>query len=260
MWWYRALHRRLVAALAGLDGYVLDAGCGTGGLLARLLAERPDLHAVGLEWAEAASRRAADEVRRARRAWQRQCAAICAGMLRCRDRRRSALPWRGRPGAGAGGIAAGAAAGRPADRQHAGLCMAAVRSRSPGAQRATRHAGASSRALLRGAGFVRVNATYWNGSAAAAHGGAAQAAGAAMWPPPTLPRFRHGSMPRFMPSQRSNAACPFACRPAGRCWRPRSGHERRHRPALPPVPLPRTVSVGSRPVDRHSGVSRCLDN
>ena len=38
MWWYRALHRRLVAALAGRDGCVLDAGCGTGGLLARLLA------------------------------------------------------------------------------------------------------------------------------------------------------------------------------------------------------------------------------
>ena len=61
MWWYRALHRRLVAALTGLDGYVLDAGCGTGGLLARLLVERPDLHAVGLEWAERASRRAADK-------------------------------------------------------------------------------------------------------------------------------------------------------------------------------------------------------
>jgi SAM-dependent methyltransferase len=40
---------------------VLDAGCGTGGLLARLLVERPDLHAVGLEWAERASRRAADK-------------------------------------------------------------------------------------------------------------------------------------------------------------------------------------------------------
>ena len=36
MWWYRALHRRLLDALAGVHGTVLDAGCGTGGLLARL--------------------------------------------------------------------------------------------------------------------------------------------------------------------------------------------------------------------------------
>ena len=38
---------------------MLDAGCGTGGLLARLRAERPDLRTVGVEWAEPASRRAA---------------------------------------------------------------------------------------------------------------------------------------------------------------------------------------------------------
>jgi SAM-dependent methyltransferase len=59
MWWYRALHRRLLDALAGIDGAVLDAGCGTGGLLARLRAERPDLRTVGVEWAERASARAA---------------------------------------------------------------------------------------------------------------------------------------------------------------------------------------------------------
>lgn len=43
MWWYRALHARLVAALAGTQGAVLDAGCGTGGLLARLAGERHGL-------------------------------------------------------------------------------------------------------------------------------------------------------------------------------------------------------------------------
>jgi SAM-dependent methyltransferase len=59
MWWYRALHRRLLDALAGIDGVVLDAGCGTGGMLARLRAERPGLRTIGVEWAEPASRRAA---------------------------------------------------------------------------------------------------------------------------------------------------------------------------------------------------------
>ena len=59
MWWYRALHRRLADALGGVGGTVLDAGCGSGGLLARLRDARPDLHTVGLEWSDQASRRAA---------------------------------------------------------------------------------------------------------------------------------------------------------------------------------------------------------
>ncbi|MEJ0020531.1 MAG: class I SAM-dependent methyltransferase [Acetobacteraceae bacterium] len=59
MWWYRALHRRIVDALAGVTGVVLDAGCGTGGLLARLHAARPDLRLAGVEWAAAGAGRAA---------------------------------------------------------------------------------------------------------------------------------------------------------------------------------------------------------
>jgi ubiquinone/menaquinone biosynthesis C-methylase UbiE len=59
MWWYRALHARLIAALAGVQGPVLDAGCGTGGLLTRLAAQRPDLPLVGLECSEPAAARAA---------------------------------------------------------------------------------------------------------------------------------------------------------------------------------------------------------
>ncbi len=59
MWWYRALHARMIAALAGVRGRVLDAGCGTGGLLAALRRSRPDLSLAGLEWSDAASRRAA---------------------------------------------------------------------------------------------------------------------------------------------------------------------------------------------------------
>jgi len=58
MWWYRALHARLAAALAGVRGQVLDAGCGTGGLLSALRVRRPDLGVVGLEWAAGAARRA----------------------------------------------------------------------------------------------------------------------------------------------------------------------------------------------------------
>ena len=58
MWWYRALHTRLLAELADVHGDVLDAGCGTGGLLARLRLTRPDLRLIGLDWAEPACRRA----------------------------------------------------------------------------------------------------------------------------------------------------------------------------------------------------------
>ena len=61
MWWYRALHRRLIGALAGVHGTVLDAGCGTGGLLARLRIECPHLRAIGVEWSVAAACRAADK-------------------------------------------------------------------------------------------------------------------------------------------------------------------------------------------------------
>lgn len=58
MWWYRALHARLIDALAPVRGRVLDAGCGTGGLLARIGIHRPDLERIGVEWSEAAAVRA----------------------------------------------------------------------------------------------------------------------------------------------------------------------------------------------------------
>ncbi|WP_232315218.1 class I SAM-dependent methyltransferase [Oceanibaculum pacificum] len=59
MWWYRALHfgalDRLEKAALPARAAVLDAGCGTGGFLARLAAARPDLDLHGLEYnAEAA--------------------------------------------------------------------------------------------------------------------------------------------------------------------------------------------------------------
>ena len=65
MWWYRALHARLLDALADDQEAhadpVLDAGCGTGGFLALLKSSRP---AFGLEWNAAAAATAAIKCRR----------------------------------------------------------------------------------------------------------------------------------------------------------------------------------------------------
>ena len=61
MWWYRALHARAIGALGPAPigaGGLLDAGCGTGGFLARLRATRPGLAASGLEYLPAAAARA----------------------------------------------------------------------------------------------------------------------------------------------------------------------------------------------------------
>lgn len=63
MWWYRALHARLLDALAGTTGRLLDAGCGTGGFLAVLRRHAPHLAPIGLEWAAPAARRARDKSR-----------------------------------------------------------------------------------------------------------------------------------------------------------------------------------------------------
>ncbi len=61
MWWYRALHARLADTLAGAHGRVLDAGCGTGGLLAALRTIHPGLTLVGVEWSDQATRRASEK-------------------------------------------------------------------------------------------------------------------------------------------------------------------------------------------------------
>lgn len=65
MWWYRHLHAHALGALSPLPPHarILDAGCGTGGFLARLRAARPEARLVGVEYAEAASRRAAAKSR-----------------------------------------------------------------------------------------------------------------------------------------------------------------------------------------------------
>jgi ubiquinone/menaquinone biosynthesis C-methylase UbiE len=64
MWWYRALHARVAQALRacsvpGAAPALLDAGCGTGGLLRRLAAAVPDRPRFGLEYNPAAAARAA---------------------------------------------------------------------------------------------------------------------------------------------------------------------------------------------------------
>lgn len=60
MWWYRALHARVIDALRrrpGPAGRLLDAGCGTGGLLARMAVLGRPL--AGLDFNPAAAARAA---------------------------------------------------------------------------------------------------------------------------------------------------------------------------------------------------------
>jgi SAM-dependent methyltransferase len=63
MWWYRALHARLLDALANhhdaSPGPLLDAGCGTGGFLAVLARAQPSRAAFGLEWHAHAAKTAA---------------------------------------------------------------------------------------------------------------------------------------------------------------------------------------------------------
>ncbi len=68
MWWYRAAHARVLDALRerpGAPGPLLDAGCGTGGLLRRLADALPAREAVGLDFMPSAARRAAAKSGRA---------------------------------------------------------------------------------------------------------------------------------------------------------------------------------------------------
>lgn len=61
MWWYRAAHARVLDALRerpGAPGPLLDAGCGTGGLLRRLREAEPGRASVGVEYFAEAARRA----------------------------------------------------------------------------------------------------------------------------------------------------------------------------------------------------------
>jgi ubiquinone/menaquinone biosynthesis C-methylase UbiE len=161
MWWYRALHRRLLDALADAHGSVLDAGCGTGGLLARLGAARPDLQLVGVEWADQACRRAAAKsdaslVRGTVNAlpFRDGCfdAAISADVLCHRAvEPRSALAELGRvlrPG------------GRLVINMPAYMWLVSAHDRQ--VHNARRHTAGQLRSLLLAAGFRRLRVGYWN--------------------------------------------------------------------------------------------------
>ncbi len=58
MWWFRGLHANLLAALtaSGAPLRVLDAGCGTGGFMARLAEAYPGAAVIGLELDAGAAR------------------------------------------------------------------------------------------------------------------------------------------------------------------------------------------------------------
>jgi SAM-dependent methyltransferase len=162
MWWYRALHARLGDALAGVHGRVLDAGCGTGGLLAALRQTHPALDLVGLEWSDEA----------ARRAREKSGAAIARGSV-------NALPFAAASFAAVvsadvlchAGVDPGAALAelhrvlRPGGRlvvnmpAYAWLLSAHDRQ----VHNARRWTATVTRAALRRAGFADVRARYWNG-------------------------------------------------------------------------------------------------
>jgi len=67
MWWFAAAHANLLILYRRLGERplppkpILDAGCGTGGLLAKITAEFPGRYAVGLEADRAACARAAEK-------------------------------------------------------------------------------------------------------------------------------------------------------------------------------------------------------
>jgi SAM-dependent methyltransferase len=164
MWWYRAAHARLLDALAerpGVAGPLLDAGCGTGGFLARLARTRDATGLAGLEYQPDAARRAAGK----------SGAAVAAGDV-------NRLPF---PDASFGAaVSVDVLCHRAVDE--AATLAELHRVLRPGAtlvlnlpafewlrsahdtrvHTARRYTVARARAVLAGAGFAQIEARYWN--------------------------------------------------------------------------------------------------
>jgi SAM-dependent methyltransferase len=164
MWWYRAVHARLLDALAerpGAPGVLLDAGCGTGGFLARLAAARAGARLAGLEYHPDA----------ARRATRKSGAAVAAGDI-------NRLPF---PNAAFGAVVSVDVLCHRAVDEAATLAEL-HRVLQPGGtlllnlpafewlksahdervHTARRYTAARGRAMLAAAGFAAVEARYWN--------------------------------------------------------------------------------------------------
>jgi SAM-dependent methyltransferase len=75
MWWYTGLHANLMIALEQtrivLTSPVLDAGCGTGGFLARLGIDRPGVDRIGLDFETIAASLASEK----------SGASVCVGSI-----------------------------------------------------------------------------------------------------------------------------------------------------------------------------------
>ncbi len=157
MWWYRALHARLVALLEGTDGPILDAGCGTGGLLALLAgAERHGLEFSALAAPLAAAKSGARIVRGSVNAMpyaEGSFAAVVSADVLCHAAVEPGVAlaevWRVlRPG------------GRVVLNLPAYQWLLSAHDRR--VHNARRFTAAGARGVLGAAGFVAVRTRYWN--------------------------------------------------------------------------------------------------
>lgn len=169
MWWFRGLHGNLAAVLAragpdkdGADaGPVLDAGCGTGGLLRRLAAAMPGGRLVGLDRDPVACRET-------RRRWDGPVVLGSVDRLPFADASLAAIV--------SADVLCHAGVDEAAAMREAHRCLKGngayvlnlpaygwlFSDHDRAVDNARRYTRASLTAALRDAGFADVRATYWN--------------------------------------------------------------------------------------------------